>query len=71
MTRSDRITELLAFIEDQDPELTEYELINAYSYKSGVSTRTVRDYVKVLLGAKKIQSCQVPGYGLPVIRLVD
>jgi len=54
MKRSERIEDLVQFIGECPGKYLRYQLVRVYSYKTGISTRTIEDYLGVLFMVGKV-----------------
>lgn len=54
MKRGERIDNLVQFIDEHSGKYLRYQLVKVYSYKTGISTRTIEDYLDVLFMVGKV-----------------
>lgn len=54
MNRMERIEDLVQFIGEHPGKYLRYQLVKVYSYKTGISTRTIEDYLDVLVMVGKV-----------------
>lgn len=54
--RKARINGLVEYVRGLKKPTRKYSVVNGYSYTSGISVRTVREYIRVLVGIGAFES---------------